>query len=416
MTATPTADFTIAGCTVIDPDSGTTTLGSLSIISGSVSTRTTADADLPHLDGTGLFAVPGLIDMHVHATSDPHGRTASSWSDISATTMTLTAVANLATALRSGITTVRDLGAPRDLGYSIRNAWARDLFVGARPFVAGPVITAVGGHGSWLGVESEGAGSIGALVRRNAADGADVIKLVMRSAARRMELRPEELREAVAEARWLDIPVAVHANFSERSIDAAVEAGCDTLEHGFAISEAAAGAMSKQGTALCSTAVALQSIVRRPQLWIRQGGKSLVEMAVRQLPEARRSFERALAAGVTLIAGTDAGAAGVGFDSLPSELEAMVDWGASPHEALAAATCRAAEALRRPDLGSLCDGTMADVVLLRANPLVDISACRQVEAVIQAGRLVRLDTLSRLHGMAVSSAPGTVLPPIGSTS
>ncbi|MBM0236165.1 amidohydrolase family protein [Micromonospora sp. ATA32] len=405
----PTTAFTITGCTIVNPDSGIAVPGSLSVSGGLVGTPPGSEQAI--LDGTGLFAIPGLIDMHVHATSDPHGRTASTWSEISTTTMTLSAVDNLATALNNGVTTVRDLGAPRDVGYGIRAAWSRDLFVGARPFVAGPAITAVGGHGSWLGVESEGPASIGALVRRNAASGSDVIKLMMRSAARRMELRPEELREAVAEAHWLDIPVAVHANFSERSIDVAVQAGCDTLEHGFVISDATADAMSKQGTALCSTSVALHSIVEQPQRWIRQGGKELVDRAVQQFPEARRSFERALGAGVTVIAGTDAGVSGVAFDALPRELKTMVEWGATPQQALVAATSAAAQALRHPELGTLQPGTPADIVLLRANPLTDISACAAVEAVIQRGRVIRLDSPSRLYGLEMYPAPGTVLPP-----
>ena len=261
------------------------------------------------------------------------------------------------------------------------------------------------------GLSLKGRASIGGLVRHNLARGADVIKLMMRSAARRMELRPDELAAAVAEAHWLDVPVAVHANFSARSIDAAVEAGCDTLEHGFAISEATAKAMSSQGTALCPTTTALQSIVSDPRAWIRRGGRALVERAVKQFPEARLSFERSLAAGVTLVAGTDAGVTGVAFDALAHELETMVEWGASACQTLAAATSNAARLLRHPELGTLESGTPADIVLLRADPLADITACGQVEAVIQAGRLVRLDSPARLVGYEMSAPPGTVLPP-----
>ncbi|MFE9561672.1 amidohydrolase family protein [Streptomyces sp. NPDC006487] len=404
-----TTTFTVTGCTIVDPASGQAIPGALSVSDGLI--VATPDTVRATVDGSGLFAIPGLIDMHVHATSDPHGRTASKWSEITTTTMTLSAVDNLATALANGITTVRDLGAPRDVGYAVRAAWSRELFVGARPFTSGPVITAMGGHGHWMGVESEGPAAIGALVRRNVANGSDVIKLMMRSAAHRVELRPEELGNAVAEAHWLDVPVAVHANFSERSIDAAVEAGCDTLEHGFAISDSTADVMSKQGTALCPTTTALRSVVEHPQRWVRPGGKELVERAVRQFPEARRSFERALAADVTLIAGTDAGAAGVAFDALPRELRTMVEWGATPRQALAAATSAAAGALRHPELGTLRPGTPADIVLLRSDPLTDVSACAEVEAVIQRGRVVRLDSPWRAQGLEPHPAPGTVLTP-----
>lgn len=404
------ANLTITDCTIIAPASGHAAMGSLSVSGGVIVAPGSLSGDQPRLDGTDLYAIPGLIDMHVHATSDPSGRTAASQAKMSATTMTLCAVDNLATALRGGITSVRDLGAPKDLGFAIRTAWAGGLFVGARPFVAGPVITAVGGHGNWNGVESDGPSFIGGLVRHNVAKGADVVKLMMRSAARRMELRPEEVAEAVAEAHWLDVPVAVHANFSSRSIDVAVQAGCDTLEHGFAISAATARLMAEKGTALCPTTAALHSIVSDPGTWTRRSGRELVDRALQQFPEARASFERAVGAGVTLIAGTDAGMTGVSFAALAGELRTMVDWGASPGQALAAATSAAARSLRHPELGTLEAGTPADIVLLRADPLSDITACGQVEAVIQAGHLVRLDSPTRLTGGTPSSPPGTVLP------
>ena len=149
------------------------------------------------LDASGMFAIPGLIDMHVHMTSDPTGRAVGQWSNLTTTIEVLTAVDNLALALATGVTTVRDLGTRGRLGYDIQAAWVRGSFVGARPVVAGPVITSIGGHGSWLGVESEGMHHIPSLVRKNVADGSRVIKLMMSSAARTIELRPEEVAAAV---------------------------------------------------------------------------------------------------------------------------------------------------------------------------------------------------------------------------
>lgn len=404
-------ELAITGATIVDPAAGTTSLHNL-YICGDRFVEPPSEPARAHatLDGVGLYAIPGLIDMHVHMTSDPFGRTASSWAEMTPTTMTLSAVDNLSTALRHGITTVRDLGARAELGYAVRAAWRRGLFVGARPVVAGPVITSIGGHGSWEGVESEGIGSIATLVRRNVAKGSEVIKLMMGSAARSIELRPQEVAEGVEEAHWQGVPVAIHANFSERSIDTAVSAGCDTLEHGFAISAETAAKMAAQGTALCATTVALQSIVDHADTWRRRTGPALADRAVRQLPAAREGFERAIAAGVALVAGTDAGVTTVGFDSLARELETMVRWGATAQQALAAATIQAATALRRDDLGRLGAGAVADVVLLRANPLVDVGAVAQVEAVVQDGVVVRIDAPARLSGREVADQPGTVLP------
>lgn len=399
----------ITGCSVVDVAADRVSVSDLHVTAGEIGSASDASPDAL-LDGSGLYAIPGLIDMHVHMTSDPHGRAAPRWSDITATTMTISAIDNLATALKNGVTTVRDLGAPGDLGYTVRAAWRRSLFVGARPVVAGPVITSVRGHGSWMGVVSEGIRDVEALVRHNVANGSEVIKLMMASADRPIELRPEEVAAAIEEAHWQGLPVAVHANFSQRSIDTAVGAGCDTLEHGFQVSSDTAAQMAAQGTALCGTTFVLESIAGSAERWRRLKGTALVERAVAQLASARESFERALDAGVAMLAGTDAGVTSIGFDALPHELATMVRWGATPTQALAAATTEAARALRRPDLGHLDRGAIADIVLLRENPLNDVSAVTKIEAVMQGGVLVRLDSPSRLSGSAATSAPGTLFP------
>lgn len=400
----------IDNVTLIEPADGSRTFGSLVIRGGTICGAPDVGEHLPAVDGRGLFAIPGLIDMHVHATID-HRAVASHTGPAGMSTLrTLLAVANLATALHSGITSVRDLGASGDSAYAIRAAWSRTQFIGAQPFVAGPVITSVGGHGAWLGQESESPETIGPLVRRNIANGSDVIKLMMRSATRRVELRPEELVRAIAEAHWHDIPVAVHANFTERSIDTAVNAGCDTLEHGFSISDSTAAAMHDQHIALCPTTVALQAITEHANEWRRRGAGELVARAAEQLPEARLSFERAVDAGVEIIAGTDAGVTGVGFDSLARELQSLAQWGLSPARVLAAATSAAAEALRHPELGTLAPDTPADVVLLSRDPLIDGTAYSAVEAVVQGGALVRLNSLGRSAGAGVQHAPGMVMP------
>jgi len=399
----------IVGAQLVDPVAGTTTAGDLHI-AGETLTAQPKETAANVLDGSGLFAVPGLIDMHVHMASDPFGITASRWSEMTPTTQTLSAVDNLAAALAAGVTTVRDLGAKGMLAYWIRAAWQRGLFVGARPVVAGPVITSIGGHASWEGVESDGRHSIGALVRRNVANGSDVIKLMMGSAARSVELRADEVAEAVEEAHWHGVPVAVHANFSARSIDVAVASGCDTLEHGFAISAQTAALMAERDVALCPTTTALQSIVDDAPAWRRRTGAALVERAQQALPSARASFELAIAAGVKIVAGTDAGVTAVGFTSLPKELQTMVRWGMTPQQALVAATADAATALRRPCLGSLRDGASADVVLARSNPLVDIAAIVNPVGVVQQGRVVLLEDRTRLTGPDGLLPPGRILP------
>lgn len=383
----------IKNCSVIEPELGTCVKRDISIADRRFSDHVNPEGRVKIIDGEGLWAIPGLIDMHVHMTSDPFGRMRGKPNPLATA---LISADNLATALESGITSVRDLGAAGATGYWAKEAWQRQILVGARPFVAGPVIAATGGHGSWNGVEVDGADAVRNAVRSNTAGGSDVIKLMMRSAERRPELRADELAEGVQEAHSLGLPVAVHANFSQASIEAAVEAGCDTLEHGYALTGAIADQMHERSIALCPTISVLTSIVSHPDEWISKGGRALVERAISQIDTARDSFRRALQQGVTIIAGTDAGASGMGFNSLSQELEVMVEWGATELQVLRAATSDAAKGLRRGDLGTLTVGAIADLVLLRKNPLEDVRAYREIEIVVQSGAVTRVDRPARV--------------------
>ena len=110
--------------------------------------------------------------------------------------------------------------------------------------------------------------------------------------------------------------------------------------------------------------------------------------------------------GVRLLAGTDVGARDMlpGFH-LHDELQALVDAGLSPHEALAAATVNPARFLGLTDsLGTIAVGRVADLVLLEGNPLDDIGNTRRIVAVVAAGRLYRRDALQSLLERAARDA------------
>lgn len=349
----------------------------------------TAGPEAEVIDGSNLYAVPGLIDMHVHATSDPGVRLARLYSAYATDpgALALLAALNLHRALTAGITTVRDLGAPGDSGFLLRQAWTAGLFVGARPVVSGPVVTAVGGHASWMGLEVSTPADAVRHVRANIGRGAQTIKLAMASAQRPVELSPGDLAAAIDEAHWQGIPVAVHANFSERSIDTAVAAGCDSIEHGYAISQRTAVSMAEQGVALCPTLTTLHTIVENAHTVRRRAGDALVRRAAESMDHARESLARATDAGVTIVAGTDAGVPLVEFDSIPRELELLVSWGLTPARAMAGATTEAARLLRRSDLGNLHFGSRGDVLLLERDPREDVTAWRSLVMVAQDGKV-----------------------------
>jgi imidazolonepropionase-like amidohydrolase len=111
----------------------------------------------------------------------------------------------------------------------------------------------------------------------------------------------------------------------------------------------------------------------------------------------RRDVARLHAAGARLLAGTDVGnPCLVPGESLLRELELLVEAGLSPTAALRTATTNVGDMLRRPDVGHLGAGARADLVLVRENPLLDITRMRDVAGVVAGGRYLspaRLDAL-----------------------
>jgi imidazolonepropionase-like amidohydrolase len=201
-------------------------------------------------------------------------------------------------------------------------------------------------------------------------------------------LTSEQVDTAIATAHRRGVPVAIHAHFSEASIVVAIRAGCDTLEHGYVLSDLSVGVMRAKGIALCPTLSAIRAILDHQADYRTWRGREVVEAAEENWESAQRSVRLAHENGVSIIAGTDAGLPLVGFGSLASELECLVELGLSCREALNAGTAGAAVALGRADIGRMVENCRADLVVLAANPLENIAALREVRMVIQGGRVV----------------------------
>lgn len=366
-------------------------------------------SEIPVYDCRGLTALPGLIDMHVHLSLDP----AASLEDFafrnsSAEWLLNNGANNAGEALRRGITTVRDLGSKDGAAISLMEQLADQKLCGPSVIAAGRMITARSGHGTQpafrFGREVQGPKEAAQAVAAELGRGAEVVKLATCSASSTNELTLEELRAACAEAHQLGTKVACHANFSAESITRAIAAGCDTIEHGFVMDKDKLARMSDSGQSYTPTLIVLRRALENAQGF--DGQDSEFQAKLREVQASQReSFDLALRTGVRIVAGSDAGLPGIGFDSLHDELELMVEYGMPRAQTLAAATGEAAAALgQEARLGFLRPGACADIVLAAGDPLESLECLRMPRCVIRRGE--KAGAIGLQSGTLKTSRPG----------
>ncbi|WP_313535081.1 amidohydrolase family protein [Sphingomonas sp.] len=351
------------------------------------------------LDGDTLM--PGMIEGHAHLFLHPYNE--ASWDDQvlhePLALRTARAVAQARATLHAGFTSLRDLGT-EGAGYAdvgLKAAIDQGIVEGPRLQVATRAIVALGAYGPKgfePGVEvPQGAEEVSgpdqmvAAVRRQIAAGADWIKLYADYRWRageesRPTLSLEEIKAAVAAAHDAGRPVAVHAATAE-GMRRAIEAGVDTIEHGYGGTPALFAAMAAKKIALCPT-LAASDATSRYRGW---NGAEPAPAAVRA---NRESFQRALRAGVPICMGGDVGVYAHGDNA--RELVLLAAAGMRPADVLLAATSGNArwsgEAAR---LGSVKPGLFADLVAVAGDPTRDIQAVRAVRFVMKGGKIVPLE-------------------------
>jgi len=344
--------------------------------------RSASTAD-DHVDGTGRTLTPGLIDCHVHLGFDGSNDFAAEGRALDPALGALKGSVNAQRHLAAGVTTVRDLGG---LGITqLARAVAAGIVAGPRIVAAGRALTVTGGHGHGIGFsrEVDGADELRRAVREEIRSGATAIKVVATGGvltpgigATFTAFTPDELGAAVDEAHSWGRGVAAHAIGAE-GVTQAVDAGCDSIEHCVQVTPATARAMKERGTFRSPTLSALLGITRNADTV----PSYAVEKASALLGDAEASQRRTLRAGVRHVCGTDAGTPFNPHGNAPNELVTMVEWGMRPLDAMIAATAHGAELARIPDIGTIEEGKLADLVLYDANPVEDIRAVLSPRAV-----------------------------------
>lgn len=356
--------------------------------------RPAAEAGRVEHEFGDAWLIPGLIDLHTHLCLHPYNET--SWNDQvlqeSLELRTIRATKNAEATLRSGYVVVRDLGTEGAglADVALRDAIAKGITLGPRIFASTRAIVATGCYGPYLptcdapkGAQTaDGVDGVRVAVRQQIAAGADWIKVY--ADYRRAAGQPStptftlaELTAIVDEASSAGIPVAAHAATDE-GIRRAVLAGVRTIEHGAGASAATLQLMMDKGVVLCPCLAANEAIVQYA------GRKGPI---VERLNAGKLGFQQALAKGITVADGSDAGVFAHGDNA--RELELMVEFGMTPVQALAAATSTAAAVLGHPEYGCIKVGARPGFVVLDGDPLADIHNLRKVRAVIVGETVLR---------------------------
>lgn len=340
------------------------------------------------VDAGGATIVPGMVDCHSHLTLPGGSHWIARGSD-TPEQLVQHAEHNAKLQTQAGVRWARDVGAPvgidpvdgrkRALSLGLRDRWHGSA---GYPYVraAGTWVTRAGTLPSGLTAEAEDADDLLRLALQQLDDGADLVKLYLDGPD--PETAPwtaGEVERVVTAARERGANVTAHAGRLSGSRVCA-EAGVDCIEHGFEIDEGCARLMAERGIALVSTLTVFKS-------WTSFGQTTTIERfaspdgrkAVSDRWEAaRHSIRLAHAAGVLLGAGTDFGGGSSRANQLAWEVEALVEAGIDPWEALAAVTWRASEILGEPEAGRIREGGPADFFLVHGDPLSDPAALWRV--------------------------------------
>ncbi len=352
------------------------------------------DVEIPEgalvIDLEGKTLTPGLFNCHVHMCSDAGTGVRE---HISQAAQTIRAIGNLKTLLNSGVTYIRDAGAPAYIDVDLHNAQMAGTILAPEMQTACRCICMTGGHGHSEGREADGPDDCRKAAREQLKAGANWIKVMATGGVMTKGVEPgspqlteEELRAAIEEAHKAGAKTFTHAQGME-GIKNALRAGVDSIEHGFFMDDWCFDFMKEHNVFYVPTLAA--------PYWIKKYGTDagipdyMVRKVENTIEAHADTFRRAHKAGVKIALGTDAGTPFNKYDMTAFEAVLMVQNGMTPMEAIRCGTINAAELLGVKDThGSVTPGKKANFAVFERNPLEDIEALLHCSMTVLSGKVV----------------------------
>ena len=404
VAAEASGKIALTGGTVIDLNGGAPLQAAVVIVEGEIITaigradEVQLTPGMEVIDVTGTWLIPGLLNMHVHLGLILPGKMETELANETEGELTLRMAANARDILQAGVTTIRLPGDQRHGDLALKKAINKGQADGPRIFSAGEALIITGGHGSEHGVTyNDGPYELIKAARREISAGASWVKILISGGIAteggdisQALMTPEEIKAVIDAAHRLGAQVAAHSG-SPAATDIAIDAGIDSIEHGYFLDRPVLRKMKKHGTWLVPTIVVSQPAtapffekIGSPQ-WYLDRRDSVGK-------EHWKALQIAIEEGVNIALGTDQlpSEPNDGTTATAREAQYYVEAGMTPLQALRAATIEPARMLGADDeIGSLEVGKYADIVAVDGDPSEDITALRNIMFVMKGGHIYR---------------------------
>jgi imidazolonepropionase-like amidohydrolase len=367
------------------------------------------------IDLRDKYVLPGLVDSHVHLTSDTGGVLAQlEQVQLTPAAKAFNALTNAQKTLSAGFTTVRNLGDRDGVTLALRDAIRDGQVVGPNIIDAGTSISTTSGHmDAALGFRDDlrdaldqhenlcdGADACRRAVRLQVARGVDVIKIATTGgvnsrigAGLGQQMFDDEVRAIVETARLYGKKVAVHAH-GQDGVKVALAAGVNSIEHGTTLDDECLELFRKSGAYYVPTLSTVNGYLERIAADSNAYSPTVRAKVDWRIRITGESLRKAVPKGVKIAFGTDAGVSKHGRNA--DEFELMVKHGMTPTQALEAATVNAADLLGlSDDVGTLEPGKRADLIAVDGDPLADVTVLKRVPFVMKDGAVFKDERAGR---------------------